>query len=83
MTGTATVDFAADTAVTEIEPGRFRSELDERWLSLVAIHGGYSAAVVSWAIEASGADPYRPPRVFSAQLSLPPRPDLVVVETII
>lgn len=37
--------FAADTAVERLGLGRWRGQLGEAWRSLIAIHGGYAAAV--------------------------------------
>ncbi|MEI2700726.1 MAG: hypothetical protein V9E94_21165 [Microthrixaceae bacterium] len=53
------MSFATDTAATQIGPGHFTAELDERWSSLVGIHGGYTAAIVANAITAAVDDPSR------------------------
>lgn len=71
--------FAEDTAVEPLGDGCFRAVLDERWSSLVGIHGGYSAAVVARAIEVAVADPARALRSFAAQFAAAPRPGPVEV----
>jgi acyl-CoA thioesterase len=38
--------FAKDTAIEPIGDGRWRARLDDRWQSLIALHGGYAAAIV-------------------------------------
>jgi acyl-CoA thioesterase len=38
--------FGATTAITPLGDGRWRADLDERWQSLIALHGGYAAAIV-------------------------------------
>ena len=41
------MSFAADTTVEPVGERCFTAELGEGWMSLVAIHGGYSAAIVT------------------------------------
>lgn len=74
------MSFAADTAVERIGGGCFAAELDDRWSSLVGIHGGYSAAIVVRAIEAVVGDPTRALRSFATQFAAAPRPGPVEVE---
>jgi acyl-CoA thioesterase len=74
------VSFATDTAVRRAGDRCFTAELDERWLSLVAIHGGYSAAIVARAIEAAVDDPTRALRSFATQFAAAPRPGPVEIE---
>ena len=69
------MSFASDTAV---DAGRrallHRRSSTRRWMSLVAIHGGYSAAIVARAIEAAVDDPDRALRTFATQFAAAPRP---------
>jgi acyl-CoA thioesterase len=74
------VSFAADTAVKRIADRCFVAELDERWSSLVGIHGGYSAAVVVRAMEQAVNDPDRALRTFATQFAAAPRPGPVEIE---
>ena len=75
--------FASDTAVTRVGERCFTAELDERWMSLVAIHGGYSAAVIARAIEVAVDDPARALRTFATQFAAAPQPGPVEVEVTI
>lgn len=72
--------FRDDTAVDRIGPNRFATTLHERWLSLVGIHGGYSAAIVTRAIEAAVNDPARQLRSIAVQFASPPRSGAAEVE---
>ena len=74
------MSFAVDTAVCPVGPGRFTAELDERWFSLVGIHGGYTAAMVVNAIAAAVDDPTRTLRSFSTQFAAVPHPGPVDIE---
>jgi acyl-CoA thioesterase len=74
------VSFATDTAVRRLGDRCFAAELDDRWSSLVGIHGGYSAAVVVRAIEAAVDDSARSLRTFATQFAAAPRPGPVEVE---
>jgi acyl-CoA thioesterase len=47
--------FEQATAVTSLGDGRFRAEVDPGWSSPIAANGGYLAAILVRAIEASGA----------------------------
>jgi acyl-CoA thioesterase len=53
--------FDADTAVEDLGDGRFGAEMSERWWVGKGPNGGYVAAVILRAIQAS-ADPARAPR---------------------
>ena len=77
------MSFVDDTAVVEVGPGRFAADLHERWLSLVGIHGGYTAAIVVNAIAAAVDDPERSLRSFATQFAAVPRPGPVDVEVTI
>jgi hypothetical protein len=72
--------FATDTAVQPVGPGRYQARLDERWSSLVGIHGGYSAAIVARAIEAEVDDPDRALRTIAVQFASAPGPGPAEVE---
>ena len=74
------MSFAADTAVTRVGPGRYTGELQERWSSLVGIHGGYTAALVVNAIAAAVDAPSRALRSFATQFAAVPRPGPVDIE---
>ena len=74
------MSFATDTAVRRLGDRCFAAELDDRWSSLVGIHGGYTAAVVARAIEATVDDPARSLRTFATQFAAPPRPGPVEIE---
>lgn len=73
------MSFAADTAVTRVGSHGFTAELDERWSSLVGIHGGYTAAVVAKVMTAAVDDPARALRSFAAQFAAAPRPGPVEI----
>jgi hypothetical protein len=72
--------FARDTAIARLDVGRFTARLHDRWSSLVGIHGGYSAAIVARAIEATVDDPGRPLRTIAVQFASSPRPGSAEVE---
>ena len=74
------MSFATDTAVVRAGAASFTAELHERWLSLVGIHGGYTAAIVARAMTAAVEDESRTLRSFSAQFAAVPRPGPVEVE---
>ena len=74
------MSLGADTAVVRVGPGRFTAELDERWESLVGIHGGYTAAIVVNAMTAAVDDPSRALRSFATQFASVPRPGPVDIE---
>jgi len=72
--------FAADTAIEPVGDGRFTALLHERWSSLVGIHGGYSAAIVARAVEATVDDADRALRTIAVQFASSPRPGPAEVE---
>jgi acyl-CoA thioesterase len=74
------MSFSDDTVVTRVEPGAFTAELQERWSSLVGIHGGYTAAIVTNAMTAAVDDPSRAVRSFATQFASVPRPGPVDIE---
>jgi acyl-CoA thioesterase len=72
--------FADDTAIEHTGGRSFRGHLAEHWLSLVGIHGGYTAAVVTRAVEQAVADPRRPLRSLAVQFATVPRPGDVDID---
>jgi acyl-CoA thioesterase len=74
------MSFASDTAVTRVGDRCFTADLRDNWMSLVAIHGGYSAAVIVRAIEATVDDPTRALRTFATQFAAAPQPGPVEIE---
>jgi len=77
------MSFAADTVVVRAGPNRFTAELDQRWSSLVGIHGGYTAAIVVNAMTNAVDDTERVLRSFAAQFVAIPVPGPVDVEVTI
>lgn len=77
------MNFATDTAVSRIGPGRFTAELNEGWSSLVGIHGGYTAAIVVNAMTAAVDDRSRALRSFATQFVSIPRPGSVEIEVVV
>jgi acyl-CoA thioesterase len=63
--------FAADTAVVDLGGGRFGAEMSERWWVGRGPNGGFVAAVILRAIQAS-ADPARTPRSLTVQFQRSP-----------
>ncbi|HET6448195.1 MAG TPA: thioesterase family protein [Conexibacter sp.] len=47
--------FEQATAVTQVDDGRFRAQVDPGWSTPIAANGGYLAAILVRAIEAHGA----------------------------
>ena len=74
------MSLSDDTAVTRVGPGSFTAELQERWASLVGIHGGYTAAIVANAMTAAVDDRSRALRSFATQFASIPRPGRVDIE---
>lgn len=64
--------FATDTAVTQIEPGRYAATIDRGWWIERGPNGGYLAAIVLRAILAEVADPARRPRTLTLHYLRPP-----------
>ena len=64
--------FAADTAVTRAEPGRYTATIDEGWWIERGPNGGYLAAIVLRAILAEVDDPTRRPRSLTLHYLRPP-----------
>jgi hypothetical protein len=64
--------FTQDTAVERRSDTRFAAMLEERWSSLVGIHGGYSAAIVARAIDVAVGDPAKRLRTIAVQFASPP-----------
>lgn len=77
------MSFRADTTITRTGAGTFAADLEPRWLSLVGIHGGYSAAIAVRAMEAAVDDPGRALRSVATQFAAPPKPGPAEVEVTI
>jgi acyl-CoA thioesterase len=71
--------FDADTAVEDLGDGRFGAEMSERWWVGKGPNGGYVAAVILRAIQAS-ADPARAPRSLTVHFLRAPEAGPVEVE---
>jgi acyl-CoA thioesterase len=71
--------FAADTAVEDLGGGHFRAEMSERWWVGKGPNGGYVAAVILRAIQAS-ASPERAPRSLTVHYLRAPQTGPVEVE---
>jgi acyl-CoA thioesterase len=71
--------FEADTAVEDLGGGRFGAEMSERWWVGKGPNGGYVAAVILRAIQAS-ASPARAPRSLTVHYQRAPRAGRVEVE---
>lgn len=71
--------FRRDTAVERVSDSRWRADLSERWMSLVGMHGGYTAAIAARAIGEAVGDGARPLRTLSAQFLRSPRPGPVEI----
>lgn len=65
--------FDADTRLEELGGGRYRIGLDPRWNAPPGPNGGFIAALVVRAIEATVADPARPPRSLTIHYLRPPK----------
>jgi acyl-CoA thioesterase len=68
------MSFADDTRIERTGQTTFSARLDERWTSLVGIHGGYSAAILARGIEAAVDDSNRCLRTIAVQFAAPPEP---------
>jgi len=75
--------FAGDTAIEPVADGRYTAHLHDRWSSLVGIHGGYSAAIVARAVEATVDDADRALRTIAVQFAGSPRPGPAEIEVTI
>jgi acyl-CoA thioesterase len=71
--------FEADTAIEDLGGGRFGAEMSERWWVGRGPNGGYVAAVILRAIQAS-ASPERAPRSLTVHYQRAPRVGPVEVE---
>jgi acyl-CoA thioesterase len=78
--------FDRDTAVEAVEgagPGRYRARLDPAWWIVAGPNGGYMAAVMLRAMEATVGDPERVPRSLTVHYVRRPDGEAVEIETTI
>jgi acyl-CoA thioesterase len=73
--------FERDTAIETVGPGRHRARLDDAWRIALGPNGGYIAAVLLRAIEASVDDPARAPRSLTVHYVSRPRGEDVEIVT--
>jgi len=73
--------FERDTAVAVVGPGRYRADLDAAWWIALGPNGGYMAAVLLRAIEASVGDPARAPRSLTVHYVSRPEGGAVEIHT--
>lgn len=73
--------FDADTAVSEIGPGRYRGSFDRRWWIVQGPNGGIVAAVILRALTAAVDDPDRRVRSLTIHYTAPPQEGDVEVQT--
>jgi acyl-CoA thioesterase len=71
--------FDADTAIEDLGGGRYRAEMSERWWVGKGPNGGYVAAVILRAIQAS-ASAERAPRSLTVHYQRAPRAGAVEIE---
>ena len=67
-----TTAFDRDTAITELAPGRFRSELSEKWWVVRGPHGGYLTTILLRCLTAAVGDDARVPRSLSVHFVAAP-----------
>lgn len=65
--------FEQDTALTRVAAGHFKAQLPERWNIIRGPNGGFLAAVVMRAMQATVNDADRPPRSFTLHYLAVPR----------
>jgi acyl-CoA thioesterase len=73
--------FDRDTAVEPVAPGRFRARLDPAWWIIAGPNGGYMAAVILRAIQATVGDPERVPRSLTVHYVQRPQGEAAEIET--
>jgi len=78
MSDEAVGQFCAATAVHEINPGRYRAEVDEQWTVVGKPNGGYLLAILARAVAQLSPDLH--PVAVSSQFLRSPQPGSVLVE---
>ena len=73
--------FATDTAVHDLGDGRFGATIDRGWWIVRGPNGGYVAAIVLRAMEATVNDVTRHPRSLTVHFTAPPVEGAAVVHT--
>jgi len=73
--------FDRDIAVEATAPGRYRARLDPAWWIVAGPNGGYMAAVILRAIEATVDDAKRVPRSLTVHFARRPESEAVEIET--
>ncbi|MBW2313211.1 MAG: thioesterase family protein [Deltaproteobacteria bacterium] len=73
--------FDRDIAVEQMAPGRYRARLGPAWWIVAGPNGGYMAAVILRAIEATVGDPRRLPRSLTVHYTRRPEGEDVEIET--
>jgi acyl-CoA thioesterase len=73
--------FDRDTAVRRLADGEYEARIDRGWWIVVGPNGGYLAAIVARALQASVADPERTPRSLTIHYVSPAREGAVRIAT--
>ena len=73
--------FDRDTAVRRLADGEYEARIDPGWWIVVGPNGGYLAAIVTRALQASVADPERTPRSLTIHYVSPAREGAVRIST--
>jgi acyl-CoA thioesterase len=79
-TAPPTADFSADTAVHATAEGVYAATVSDQWAVPRGPNGGYIAAMVLRAMEATVADPQRAPRSLTLHYLRPPAPGPCTLE---
>ncbi len=75
--------FARDTAIEPLGDGRFQANIDRGWWIIRGPNGGYVAAIVLRALQASVNDETRHPRSLTVHYTAPPKEGPIEVHTTI
>ena len=73
--------FDRDTAVRRLADGEYEARIDPGWWIVVGPNGGYLAAIVTRALQASVGDPERTPRSLTVHYASPAREGTVRIAT--